>query len=149
MEVRIRRLERATHLASGLRSVASDIASRLGFEAGDDFSASRRLPGIASFGAPDADRAWMLAYQSKGQRPGEWLGPDIAEVMDRAATQGFSAVVVCPIGFATEHMETRYDLDVVEARRAEDLGIRFARGQAPNDHPLLVEAAASAVGELL
>lgn len=138
-------LETPERYISGLRAVADAIADGLGFHAGADFSAAQRLPGVATFGAPDSDRPWVLAYQSKGQRPGEWLGPDIAQVMEAAAGAGFEAVVVSPIGFATEHMETRYDLDVVETARAADLGLRFARGAAPNSDPELIEAVSASV----
>ncbi len=140
-------LETPELYASGLHRVAGEIARGLGMEPGADFSASERLPGIATFGAPDSHRPWVLAYQSKGQRPGEWLGPDIADVMNAAVTSGFEAIAVSPIGFATEHMETRYDLDVVEAARAAELGVEFVRSAAPNSAPELIAAVSSAVIE--
>ncbi len=143
-------LETPERYATGLRTVASEIARGLGLEAGDEFSASERLPGLASFGAPDAERAWLLAYQSKGQRPGEWLGPDIAEVMETAAANGFTQIVVSPIGFATEHMETRYDLDIVEAQRAAEAGDAIrSRASAQRAIHELVAATSSAVRKLL
>lgn len=130
-------LETPERYASGLRSVASSVAKRLGLPAGSPGS-SAELPGIEAFGALDSPRPWLLAYQSKGQRPGEWLGPDVSDVMQAAARAGFSAVVLSPIGFATEHMETLYDLDIVEAQRADALGLGFARGVAPNADPDLI-----------
>lgn len=138
-------LETPERYVSGLRRVSGEIAADLGFEDGADFSASPRLPGIASYGSPDAARPWILAYQSKGMRPGAWLGPDLEDVMTLAVECGFRAIVVSPIGFATEHMETAYDLDIVEAGHARELGIEFERGQAPNDEPRLVSALSSAV----
>jgi len=138
-------LETPERYITGLRRVASHLAEEAGWSRGTDFAASELLGDIASFGALEGDSPWMLAYQSKGMRPGEWLGPDLADVMAAAAAAGIKAVVVSPIGFATEHMETRYDLDVVEADRASGLGIEFARGAAPNSHPALVGAVSSAV----
>jgi len=135
--------------ASGLRVVAREIAARLDMPSAAEFTDSARLPGIASFGAPDSGRPWLLAYQSKGQRPGEWLGPDIEDVMSVAAESGFAALVVSPIGFATEHMETRYDLDIVEADRARELGITFDRGVAPNDAPELIAQIARSIAEVV
>lgn len=140
-------LESPELYASRLRSVAGDIASRLGMASAVEFTDSARLPGIASFGAPDSGQPWLLAYQSKGQRPGEWLGPDIEDVMNVAAEVGFAAIAVSPIGFATEHMETRYDLDIVEANRARDLAIAFDRGVAPNDARELIAHIARAVAD--
>lgn len=138
-------LETPERYVAGLREVSSTIALEVGFAPGADFSASERLPGIAAFGAPDSARPWVLAYQSKGQRAGDWIGPDIADVMEIAAREGFEGIAVSPIGFATEHMETRYDLDVVETERASRLGLQFARGAAPNSAPELVDAVAASV----
>ncbi len=138
-------LEAPELYVSGLRRVADEIAADLGYEAGADFSSCQRLPGIESFGSPDAAEPWMLAYQSKGMRPGAWLGPELEDVMALAAEHGFRAIVVSPIGFATEHMETAYDLDIVETGHAHELGIGFERGLAPNDDPRLVAAISSAI----
>ena len=61
-----------------------------------------------------AGRAWQLAYQSRSGPPQQaWLTPDVAESLRAlAAAQGSRDVVLGPIGFVCEHMETVYDLDV-------------------------------------
>lgn len=83
-----------------------------------------------------------IAYQSRGTSPGDWLEPDVGDVIDEIAAQGASGVFVVPIGFVTEHMETLYDLDVVAAKRAGDAAIAFARVATVGTHPAFVAALA-------
>jgi ferrochelatase len=87
-------------------------------------------------GGPD----WVLAYQSRSGRPGEaWLGPDVGAALARAVSAGVETAVVCPIGFVTDHMEVRYDLDVEAAAQAEALGLGFVRCPTADRHPAYVE----------
>lgn len=130
----------------GLRESAGRIAARLGLDPGDDIEV---LPGIDSFGATSGERPWLLAYQSKGQRGGEWLEPDLDDVIAVAAEAGFTAIIVCPVGFATEHMETLYDLDIVAAGAAIDRQIEFARSETPNTHERMINAVGDAVRSIL
>ncbi len=88
-------------------------------------------------------------YQSQGDRPGAWLGPDLDSVIDAAAASEVSALVVCPIGFMTDHMETLYDLDVIAAERTLDAGMEWQRADVPNDYPTMLDGLASALTELL
>lgn len=133
-----------------LASAAVAVASASGLEA--HAHARRRqtwLPGVDAFGSGVSRRPWLLSYQSKGQRGGEWLGPDIADVLRAMSAAGFDGVAVCPIGFATDHMETLYDLDVDAAEVARMLGLAFARGALPNDSHDMVEALVAVVEPLL
>jgi ferrochelatase len=107
------------------------------------------LGGIEAFGTLDGSSPWIVAYQSKGMRPGAWLEPDIEDVFRAAAEGGFTNVVVCPIGFATDHMETLYDLDIVAREDAESVGLGFARAVVPNDSEALIEALAGLVEPML
>jgi ferrochelatase len=108
-----------------------------------------RLAGVKTFGCLDEPQAWVFAYQSKGNRPCEWLGPDLDEVIDAAVAGDYRAIVVAPVGFATDHMETLYDLDVVVAGRVLDAELEFARAAVPNADELLVDSIADAVKPLL
>lgn len=126
----------------GLEAAARAIAERLGLGAG---STGEVLPGIEAFGSAEGPRPWLLAFQSKGVRGGEWLGPDLDDVIKAIASAGGTGVAVAPLGFATDHMETRYDLDVVARRDAQGLGLRFARSALPNAHPALAADIARAV----
>jgi ferrochelatase len=128
-----------------LRQTAEAVATRLEF---GSVAADPVLPGIEAFGGGDRVR-WLLAFQSKGKRGGAWIGPDIEDVIDAAGVAGFGAVVVSPLGFAIDHMETLYDLDVVAAERALDQDIEFSRAQAPNDSTLMIDALAEAVRKVL
>jgi len=127
----------------GLRAAADAVAASLGLPAGAE--GVEALPGIVAYGTAEGERPWLLAFQSKGVRGGAWLGPDTDDAIAAAAAAGRAGVVVVPLGFATDHMETLYDLDVVAARRATEAGLTFARSAVPNAHPGLAAEIAEAV----
>jgi len=90
--------------------------------------------------------SWRVAWQSAGRTPEPWIGPDIGEVLDELAAGGdVEAVLVCPAGFTSDHLEILYDLDVEAAARAHNLGLAFARTESLNDDPRLCEAVAATV----
>lgn len=89
--------------------------------------------------------SWRLAYQSKGNIPGEWLGPMIEDVYQDILREGAREVLVVPIGFAADHVETLWDLDILHKKQAEDLGFHYERSDALNDSPKFMEALASMV----
>lgn len=139
-------IERDDAYVRGLEAAAAELAQRLGLAPA---ARGEVLPGIEAFGSASGARPWLVAYQSKGARGGEWLGPDVDDVIDAVAAAGGHAVAVVPLGFATDHMETRYDLDVVARRRAEERGIEFVRSALPNAHHRMAEGIARAVVETL
>jgi ferrochelatase len=57
--------------------------------------------------------------------------------------------VVSPIGFATDHMETLYDLDIVAAGAALDADLEFMRAKVPNDDPRILDAITKMVAPLI
>jgi ferrochelatase len=97
---------------------------------------------------------WEVAWQSAGRTPEPWLGPDIRDVVRRLAGAGGAAggaagaagVVVCPIGFVTDHLEVLYDLDVELAAVAAEVGLPFARTASLNDDPRFIAVLADVVG---
>jgi ferrochelatase len=95
---------------------------------GDDLEKTARLV---------AERAeitkFCVAWQSAGLSGGRWLDPSLLDVMREEADLGTTAVVVCPAGFTSEHLEVLYDLDVEAAGLAHELGIEFARTRALDD----------------
>jgi len=135
--------------AGGLREVAAVVAAMAGLADGADFSDDERLPGVSAFGSLEGPVAWLQGYQSKGARPGEWLGPELADVMAVAAKNGYDAVVVAPIGFAIDHMETLWDLDIDARTQAEEQGLLFMRTRVPNSDQRFIEALTWAVAPLL
>jgi ferrochelatase len=82
----------------------------------------------------------VLAFQSQGADGGDWIGPTLQETLTRVAREGKRHVVVAPIGFLSDHVETLYDLDVEAKAQAEALGLRFSRVPALNESALLIDA---------
>ncbi|MGI8578774.1 MAG: ferrochelatase [Nocardioidaceae bacterium] len=90
---------------------------------------------------------WDLAYCSRSGAPGiPWLEPDINEHL-KALAGGVDAVVTVPIGFVSDHMEVRYDLDVEAAATAGRLGVEFRRAATPGVHPAFVSMVRDLVTE--
>ncbi len=83
---------------------------------------------------------WDLVYQSRSGPPSQpWLEPDIGDYLVRLhQTEKDADVVIVPIGFLAEHMETVFDLDVEIASLCEHLGINLVRAGAVGTHPRLV-----------
>jgi protoporphyrin/coproporphyrin ferrochelatase len=97
--------------------------------------------------APDR---WFFVYQSAGHTPEEWLKPDMLDVLPELAAAGHRDVVVAPVQFLADHLETLYDVDVAGREQAEQAGFSsFARIAAPNAAPDFIQALANVVrGEL-
>ena len=95
----------------------------------------------------DADPTvtWGTAWQSAGRTADPWIGPDLLLEMDRVAAEGATAVVVCPVGFVSDHLEVLYDLDIEAQERADALGIAFARTTSLNDDPVFLAMLADVV----
>lgn len=92
---------------------------------------------------------WEFAFQSASHTGERWLGPDIVEAIDAAADSGAGSVLVCPIGFVADHLETLYDLDVEAAQHCRERGIDFRRTRMFNDDPAFIACLASVVEPLL
>jgi ferrochelatase len=96
-----------------------------------------------------ADRAgaddWSFAFQSESPTGEPWLGPDILDHLGDLAAREVDDVVVCPVGFVSDHLEIRWDIDVEAAERAQALGMRLARIEMPNADPAFVEVLAGLV----
>lgn len=89
--------------------------------------------------------SWRTAWQSAGRTPEPWLGPDVLDVVRHLPSEGFGAVVVCPVGFVTDHLEVCYDLDVEARQVASEAGIFFARTASLNDDRRFLEILAAVV----
>ncbi len=95
---------------------------------------AQRLPVVA-----------RTAYQSQGAAAGAWLGPSLEEQMRSAQARGVRHLVVAPIGFLTEHIETLYDLDIEARDLAQELGLRWTRVPTLEASSGLIEGLATAV----
>jgi protoporphyrin/coproporphyrin ferrochelatase len=96
------------------------------------------------------DEQWSFVYQSAGHTPEEWLKPDLLDVLPEFARAGHREVVVAPVQFLADHLETLYDIDVAGRDQAAQAGIqKLVRVEAPNAAPDFIDALASVVrGEL-
>lgn len=93
---------------------------------------------------------WRLVFQSRSGPPSQpWLEPDVRDYLAELAATGTKAAVLVPSGFVSDHMEVRYDLDVVAAELADRLGIAVARAATPGAHPRFVAMASELVAERL
>ncbi|AKK30505.1 ferrochelatase [Mycobacterium sp. EPa45] len=83
----------------------------------------------AAAGHGDFDVVW----QSRSGPPQvPWLEPDVGDHLSQLAQAGTKAVVVCPVGFVSDHIEVVWDLDNELREQADNLGIALARASTPN-----------------
>ncbi len=83
-----------------------------------------------------------LAFQSR-TGPVRWLGPGVEETLEALAAEGLRRILVVPVSFVSDHIETLYEIDVEYADLARTLGIReFRRCPALNTRPSFVRALA-------
>ena len=90
-------------------------------------------------------RSWSFAFQSESRTGEPWLGPDILDELDALAAKGVERVLVCPIGFVSDHLEILWDLDVEAAERAAALGLDLERVESLNDDPAFMRGLAELV----
>ena len=100
-----------------------------------------------------ADRAglsdWSFAFQSASATGEPWLGPDILEELERLAANGVRRVLVCPVGFVSDHLEILWDLDIEARERAAKLDLDLDRIESMNDDPAFLRALAEVVQKAL
>jgi len=75
---------------------------------------------------------YRVAYQSQGTSALNWLGPRTDEVIEEAGKKGKKGVVVVPLGFVADHIETLYDIDILFKTTAETQGLVFRRTESLN-----------------
>jgi ferrochelatase len=88
---------------------------------------------------------WSFSFQSESPTGEPWLGPDILDHLRALHERGVESVLVCPVGFVSDHLEIRWDLDVEAIELARELGLRFDRIEMPNDDPAFVRMLAGIV----
>lgn len=87
----------------------------------------------------------LLAFQSR-TGPVTWIGPGTGEVIAELGEEGVSDVLVVPLSFVSDHIETLYEVDLLFAEVARAAGITgYYRPAALNTHPLFIEALAGLV----
>jgi protoporphyrin/coproporphyrin ferrochelatase len=96
-----------------------------------------------------AGDGWTFCWQSAGHEPGEWMKPDFADLMPVIAAQGGRVVIVVPVQFLADHLETLYDVDIGACEQAEQHGLAFRRVPSLNADPALVAALAAVARQTL
>jgi ferrochelatase len=92
---------------------------------------------------------YQLSFQSK-IGPVKWLEPFTNDAIVDFGKRGISNVLVVPISFVSEHIETLYELDILYKHVAEDAGVRnFRRVPALNSDPTFIRALAEIVESAL
>jgi ferrochelatase len=86
---------------------------------------------------------WQFCWQSAGHEPGEWMTPDLKDLVVELAGAGRRSILVVPVQFLADHLEVLYDVDVGAREQAEAAGARFDRIVSLNDDPELIEAFAA------
>ena len=88
---------------------------------------------------------WSFSFQSESPTGEPWLGPDILDHLAALQDQGVEHVLVCPVGFVSDHLEIRWDIDVEAQDKAKELGMRLDRIEMPNADPAFVKTLAGLV----
>ena len=111
---------------------------------GDPYADQLRRTGELVAAATGLGR-WDVGWQSAGRTPEPWLGPDILERLRMLTGEQVDAVVVCPAGFTSDHLEVLYDLDIEASRVAAEAGLAFARTASLNADPRMCAALAGLI----
>lgn len=82
-------------------------------------------------------RTGRLCYQSRSG-PVEWLSPSTPEMLRSLAAEGCRNILMVPISFVSDHIETLYEIDILYKRQAEQLGMRLLSTAALNSHPTFI-----------
>jgi protoporphyrin/coproporphyrin ferrochelatase len=92
---------------------------------------------------------WSFSFQSESPTGEPWLGPDILDHLADLHGRGVGTVLVCPIGFVSDHLEIRWDIDVEAQEKARELGMSLERIEMPNDDPMFISTLARIVDRAL
>jgi ferrochelatase len=85
-------------------------------------------------------RTHLLCYQSR-VGPAKWLQPPLTGTIERLGHEGVKEMLVVPISFVTEHIETLHEINIEARIEAKKLGIeRFRMMPAVGDSPLFISA---------
>lgn len=94
--------------------------------------------------------AYEVGWQSAGQTPEPWLGPDVQDLTrELHEAKGYSTFVYTPVGFVSDHLEVLYDNDYECKVVCEEIGATYYRPAMPNVNPLFIDAMVDAIGDKL
>jgi ferrochelatase len=91
----------------------------------------------------------VLGYQSR-TGPVKWIGPGTEEMLEELGRQGVTDVLVVPLSFVSDHIETLYEVDLLFAAAATKAGItHYRRSEALNTSDRFIDALAGLVEDHL
>ena len=89
---------------------------------------------------PGWPRTHLICYQSR-VGPAKWLQPSLTGTIERLGHEGVKEMLVAPISFVTEHIETLHEINIEAREEARKLGIEtFRMMPAVGDSPLFIAA---------
>jgi protoporphyrin/coproporphyrin ferrochelatase len=133
-----------THVLFSTHSIPSTDAAKSGpadrgFGEGGAYEAQHLAVAEVVIAASGVEVPWSLVFQSRSGPPSQpWLDPDINDAMRSLAASGTKAFVIVPLGFVSDHMEVKWDLDTEAMETAQELGVFATRVPTPGIHPAYV-----------
>jgi ferrochelatase len=112
---------------------------------GDSYERDFRAMSDAIAARCGGARVYRIAFQSQGMDGGDWLGPTLEQTFSALRREGHRSVLVAPVGFLSDHVETLYDLDIEARALATSMGLSFGRAPSLNARGALIEALADVV----
>ena len=92
---------------------------------------------------------WSIAYQS-AVGPLQWLKPSVEDMLEALTRRGYKKLLVVPVAFVTDHIETLCEVDIEYRKLAEDLGVTdYRMSRAIESHPEFIRALADSVEAML
>lgn len=85
-----------------------------------------------------------LCYQSRSG-PVEWLSPSTPEMLEILASEGCKNILMVPISFVSDHIETLYEINMLYREQAARLGMCLKSSPSLNTHPLFIKGLRSLV----
>lgn len=85
-----------------------------------------------------------ICYQSRSG-PVEWLAPSTSETIEALASEGCKNILMVPISFVSDHVETLYEINMLFKEKAADLGVRLVATESLNTDRVFIEGLAALV----
>jgi protoporphyrin/coproporphyrin ferrochelatase len=125
----------STHSIPSADAERSGPASR-GFGAGGAYAAQHlAVATVVMNEATELEIPWQLVYQSRSGAPSTpWLEPDVNDAISELPARGIRAAIIVPIGFVSDHMEVKWDLDNEATETAAENGLFSVRVPTPGVH---------------
>jgi ferrochelatase len=139
----LRALSTADHRPAHVLMTAHSLPKRIAEQEPDYLAQLRTTAESVAVRAGLADDDWTFCWQSAGHEPGEWMKPDFADLIPEIAASGRRSVIVVPVQFLSDHLETLYDVDIGAREQAERHGVSLRRVPSLNADPDLIEALAT------